>query len=290
MTINDAFSAANPQEAAELLLAAGVSVLPVRGKLPAVASWKTFRYTRMRLEDVPYYFGRQHTGLAVVGGPVSGNLVVIDLDGTEAVERFRQQFPHLLHTLTVESGSGVGQHLYYRTLEEAEPIRLSGFEVRSKGHYTLCPPSIHPKTGNHYVVERNSRVMQVDNLNDVRDWLQAMRPTPEPVPAVAPVTDYGAFNGPWVRAAVMSELHRLRTAPEGEQNNTLNAVSYRLARICANPHSGLDRTEIQTSILDAARSLSHRDGLRATIATMESGWNAGYKRPVTIPEPRHRRR
>lgn len=293
MTIQESAQSHTALAAAIGYVEAGCSVIPVSGKKPAI-SWARYQAYR-----TPYSHIHQWSqtgklfGVGIVCGWVSNNLVVIDLDGMQAVQTFMKQFPELLDTFIVTSGSGEGKHLYYRTIQSTVTTRTKtdtgGFELRSDGCYVVAPPSLHP-SGNPYVVHNDTDVMVLDNLDNVRTWIMDMIRAKQP--AISPAQNIPINSGQnprWVQAAISRELSRLSSTIEGNANNTLNAVAYRLARICANPHSGLIESNIKADILEAAQHLTNRDGLRATLATIESGWNAGIKSPAHIPEPRHGR-
>jgi len=146
----------------------GLSILPVRGKQPAVA-WSQFQTKR-----APYSFVHNWQranllpGVGIVCGQVSGNLSVMDCDGLEAVATFERTFPHLLDTFTVVSGSGNGKHYYYFTTHRQPTTRTKGFELRSDGCYVVAPPSIHPVSGKTYVPNR-TEIRTVPNLSENRN-------------------------------------------------------------------------------------------------------------------------
>jgi hypothetical protein len=127
--------------------------------------------------------------LGLVCGPASGNLVVLDLDGWTAYQRFCQSFPSLAQTYTVLTGSGVGAHLYWR-VSHLPPTRRAltrawgNFELCALGRQVVAPPSVHPRTGNRYTVWRHVPIQEIDTLDSLLDWLAVMAPRqrPQPVP------------------------------------------------------------------------------------------------------------
>lgn len=267
----------------------GYSVIPVAGKKPALA-WARYQVERAQFSDV-HRWQRQGLlqGVGVVCGEVSQNLAVVDLDGLEAVREFHSTFPHLLNTYVVLSGSALGQHLYYYTPARVATTRTKGFELRTDGCYVVAPPSPH-ESGRVYEVLNPAPVMLTD-LEPVRAWImdKIRAKNPAPAPARGGHVGHVGQNPLWVNAAVRRALEEVRTASQGTGNDTLNAVAYRLARICANPASGLSETDVKADLIEAAQSLTQRDGLRATLKTIESGWQAGSRRPVEIPQAQVRR-
>jgi len=290
MTIVNALQQETVADAAVNLAMAGVSVVPTQGKR-ALFAWKAYTKRAAQPNTVARWYGGfcAADGVAIICGRVSNGLVIVDLDGTDAVAQYRRQFSYLLDTLAVSSGSGKGQHFYYRVDDVPDTARTKGFEVRSNGAYVVAPPSVHP-SGRRYKLLNAAPVMQLSTLDPVLSFIESRnRPKPQRTPKPAPRrSGYGGYNPAWVRAAVRRQLHDMRTAQPGEQNNTLNIVAYTLARICANPRSGLSATNLQTDILEAANNYIQRDGLTAATRTLESGWRAGYSNPAYIPKPRRR--
>ncbi|MEM6283786.1 MAG: bifunctional DNA primase/polymerase, partial [Chloroflexota bacterium] len=269
------------------LLNAGVSVLPVIGKRPAVFNWSRFQAEAMNAPDwMEATYGNNSIGVAAIAGAVSGNLVIIDLDGLPAMKSFVGRFPDLTESLCVGSGSGNGMHIYLRVDNMPPNRRKNGVEIRGEGCYTVCPPSIHPVTGNRYQLLHDAPILQFNNINPVLRWLNPEKPVPN-----TEVNDLrpSGGNDAWVTAALLREITNLRLASEGNVNNTLNAVSYRLARIAANPDSGLIPSDVQSTILASIPDYIAREGERAARNTMMSGWRAGWAKPAHIPQAQYGR-
>jgi len=139
-------------------LQAGLSVIPIRadGSKAAAIAWKPYT-ERQATADEARDWSRRFEGVAIIGGAVSGNLEVTDLDEPTLVRPFieavKQQDPDLVHKLCFirtprrnESGQA-GCHLVYRcespvggnlklAMSEPEP------EVDADGK-----PVINPTTG-----------------------------------------------------------------------------------------------------------------------------------------------
>jgi len=129
----------------------GLAVVPAvyGGKRPIV-EWKRYQREAPSDRQVEAWFndGRRHN-VAVICGPASGNLTVLDFDDLKLYGQF---FTRKVEeaTLVVETGSGK-RHVYFRTLEPVESFRLPELklEVRSTGNVVIAPPSLHP-SGKHY--------------------------------------------------------------------------------------------------------------------------------------------
>lgn len=123
----------------------GLGLLPVRAgdKLPnfdvleAVHGSKDWGPLRQRCateaEIIAWFEHDQDTGLAIITGPPSGDLVVADVD----VPTIPFEHPR---TPTVRTGRG--WHLYFRGCE-AKTRKFAWGELRGEGAYVVAPPSRH---------------------------------------------------------------------------------------------------------------------------------------------------
>ena len=269
MSILQATQSASVLEAALSYLETGLSVIPVNGKRNAVR-WSRFQTQRATPGLVHWWHNKGFlSGVAVVCGSVSNNLVIMDLDGEEAVEQYELTFPHLLDTLTIRSGSGKGKHYYYITSICTPTTRTNGFELRSDGCYVVAPPSPHVVTHMPYRVEVKHDPRRLDNLDDVRKWIVGkirQKPRPQPSPQITKRTRYAA-------AVLRYECDNVRRAGEGSVNSTLYMAAVKLGNLVA---SGmLARTDVENQLFFTAAELTARDGEAATWRTIQSGIQTG---------------
>ncbi|MBI3895103.1 MAG: bifunctional DNA primase/polymerase [Acidobacteria bacterium] len=121
----------------------GFSVFPVVGKVPAV-EWKPYQTRLPSVEEIKRNFSRRATGIAVVLGPVSGNLVCRDFDKHTSYENWKRAFPKVALLLpTVETYRG--RHVYFRA-QGVGIHDLGDGELRGFGGYVLLPESKHPES------------------------------------------------------------------------------------------------------------------------------------------------
>lgn len=164
-------------------LTAGFNVIPIRAdgsKAPDISEWKRFQKIRVKENCLKGWFRQGYAGgVAIVGGPPSGNLVILDFEFTDYWEEFvalvEAERPGLVGRLplvmTPGKDEGRGRHLYFRTkgetprstklakmtAEEAEKRTgdkgaVTAIEIKGAGGYVLapgCPPACH-KTGRIY--------------------------------------------------------------------------------------------------------------------------------------------
>jgi len=166
--------------AARRYAALGLSVLPLRGKRPALRAWKALQ-ERPAPPDMLDRWARAGLfhNVGVACGAASGGLVVLDLDQRAATLAFAARFPHLAATFTVTTGSGQGHHVYLVAESLPPPCRAldspsGNVELQSTGQQVVAPPSIHPKTGRPYTVARPLDVRRVGDLDDVVAWIAGL--------------------------------------------------------------------------------------------------------------------
>jgi hypothetical protein len=260
----------------------GLSVVPLDGK-QATVRWETLQHAAAT-PDILYawWAKRKLKNIGVVCGHVS-NLVVIDLDGLEAVAAFESRFPALCESYTVLTGSGKGKHIYLRPADIPPTLRVmtipdvGNLEMRSDGCYVVAPPSIHPDTLQPYRIARALPVLEVANLDWVRAWMREfLRRKQQPiVTETRPPTANDQRAIRFAEAAFTGEVHAVRAAKEGNRNNQLNRAAYCLGQLVAD--GLLSRGSVEMALLSAA--LDTGLGEPAAWRTIQSGLNAGVSNP-----------
>ena len=259
----------------------GYSIVPCVGKKASVP-WADFCEGRA----TPAQVNRWHNAgllenVAIIGGAVSGNLVIVDLDGDEAVGRFADAFPSLMDTYTVISGSGHGAHLYLRASILPKSKRTTGLEwgnveLRADGCYVVAPPSIHPNTNRPYIVSNRVPIKRVTSLVLLANWIDAQNASKRTLPTNS--TERPAIDSSkWALAALEAESAAVRTAPAGARNHTLNRAAYKLGQLVG--AGRLSQSEVETALLAASDSLARDDGEITVVRTIRSGLNAGIANP-----------
>lgn len=152
------------------------------GKRPALTSWIQYQQEAAPSETIQGWnsAGQLHN-IGIVCGKVSGNLVVLDLDGAAGYPAFAATFPTLAETYTVASGGGVGRHVYFRTEQMPPSVKamntpIGNLELCGEGRQVVAPPSIHPTTGKPYCVEKSFNILQVPELTVLAAWIESFKP------------------------------------------------------------------------------------------------------------------
>ncbi len=130
----------------------GLSVIPwayVNGAKMPMMKWKALQEKRLTPEEVWDWFDRNPDhNWGVVTGEIS-NLVVVDLDGPEAIEWGNQNLPPTKWRVTTGRENS-GEHWGYRHPGERvkNRVRCGGrdIDLRGDGGWVAMPPSVH-KTG-----------------------------------------------------------------------------------------------------------------------------------------------
>jgi hypothetical protein len=166
-------------DTARRLVAAGLSCMPIApngSKAPAwhllptewderqqrdTHVWKPYQTRLPSPEELQRWFARGDVGIAVIGGHISGNLEMLDIDAPGLVRPWSEMVEHvmsgLLKRLVVVKTprEGHGRHLYYQcsTIEgnlklaqrllvrNGKKIIETLLETRGEGGYALIPPS-----------------------------------------------------------------------------------------------------------------------------------------------------
>lgn len=270
-------------DAAHSYVSKGFSILPCVGKKAAI-QWAALCERRPTLADVNRWrdMGLLHN-IGIIGGAVSGNLVIVDLDGNEAVDRFSRAFPSLMDTYTVQSGSGHGLHLYLRSDILPASKRTSqpwgNVELRAHGCYVVAPPSIHPDSGNRYEVVRRVPILRKTALTLLANWIDeqnAWKRTPRPESSFDS-QERPAIGNKWARAALDAECAAVRTAPAGSRNHTLNRAAFKLGQLVG--AGKLKQADVEAALERAAAPLADEDGPTTVLRTIASGLTAGIANP-----------
>ncbi len=216
----------NSIAAAKGYAALGMSVIPLKGKRPALTSWTQHQQGRAAAAEIEAWHrqGVLHN-IGIVCGAVSGNLVVLDLDGAAGYPAFAASFPQLAETYTVATGGGVGRHVYFRVEQMPPSVKAMGtpignLELCGEGRQVVAPPSIHPTTGKPYRVEKACDIRQVPDLDELVGWIEAFKPrevqsTWKPPVRVSFPTGEATLN-PRVLEAIAHELLRQDFRRQGD--------------------------------------------------------------------------
>ncbi len=170
----------------------------------------------------------------------------------------------------MRTGSG-GWHLLFAPTGLGNRAKfLPAVDWRGAGGYIVLPPSLHI-SGNRYTVVRPI-------TGALPAVPPALRHALDPAPAAAirrnPRAPVARPSG-YAQAALDRETERVKTAPEGTRNDTLNRAAFNLGQLVAAGH--LTDTDVTDALTDAA--LHARLSENETARTIASGLAAGQLNP-----------
>jgi P4 family phage/plasmid primase-like protien len=259
----------------KVLWDAGFSLIPIlrRGKRPTIR-WEKYQLERASWDQVEAWGKQWPAGnIGIVTGSVSG-LVVLDLDSEEAIAEARKRgLP-----VTPEVRTGKGLHVYFQHPGCSVRNRarlLPGMDIRGDGGFVVAPGSTHESGAIYEALNPISQSV----LRPMPAWLMDLLSRPNVgSDHVARQTLTTRRREPAVLenapdAAFDAQLRRLLGAPEGRRNHELNRTAFAAARI----RPCLDKRQAFERMRQASRTIGLDEA--EILPTMESGWEAGSKKP-----------
>lgn len=169
-----------PLEAARHLTAAGLSVIPIKpdgSKAPDLKSWKPFQ-SRIATENEQAKFFANGNGIAILGGKISGNLEILDIESaapfSDLLSLIREHLPEL-SLPHVQTPTG-GHHLFWRcdVIASNQKLAMSHddnvlIETRGEGGYVVTitsPPGCHPSGKTYELVSGRLTVIPTISADD----------------------------------------------------------------------------------------------------------------------------
>lgn len=159
----------------------GLAVVPIGngGKSPINKRWSI---GRLGQNDLRHYFDNGHnvTGIGIITGQLSNNLVVLDFDGPDweyAYEHFLHCWDELRSAPRVQTGSGK-RHIWLTipdlpidyTNRKFNRNRQQIIELRGNASNNVAPPSLHP-CGKHYCWRSIEAELIAVRFTDIYAWL-----------------------------------------------------------------------------------------------------------------------
>lgn len=261
----------------------GVPVFPVDGKVPRTGHGVKDATTD---QQVILEWWRQwpKAGIGGATGQPCGAWV-LDVDGEEGLASLRAleaEHGALPPTRRCATGGG-GLHLWFvmpegRKVGNRARVR-PGLDVRGTGGYVVLPPSLHPSGQVYRMVEDEAPAEAPDWLLDLVAPLRVVKPHPP-----APVLSAGALERRRVLGIVAAACDRIRAAPEGTRNDTVNREAYNVGGYL--DAAGMTADEV-APLLEAAAASSDQPAVMVRRA-IEDGRQESRVLPPDdrTPEPR----
>ncbi len=297
--------------------AAGLSVIPLSRdkrpyweRLPQVPDrrrpgrtkgvWQPFRQQAADESQLYAWFGDGQANVGLVGGRVSGGLVVLDFDHEAAAifPAWRERVGGVADILPT-SVTSKGFHVYLRTNEPIGNRTLAWsydgrkrIETRGEGGYITAPPSRHASGHVYRWLWDDATAVPVLSAVAVTAVLAAAahfnaRPKREQPQTMFRETAVSPLQGDafirlqgYAHAALHYEVTALSAMPPGGRNDCLNRAAFCLGRYVG---AGLlPQAMVIAHLRQACRrnGLIADDGQRAFWNTLVSGLDAGMRQAV----------
>lgn len=230
----------------------GFSVIPIKpnDKRPWISEWKPYQECRPTSQELRQWFRADDKNLAIVCGPVSGNLGVLDIDDPELAKAMAADVGLQAETTIIETPRG-GIHIYIRetgATSHSGPLVAGVADYKGVGGYVLAPPS--SVNGRFYKMLANSTIMEVENGRAwgvetlaLFDVVVAERPEHEPLDTANLISNIEPGNR---NDSCFLLACKLRS--DGYEMEAIAALVAPLAR-----ESGLEDAEIESLLTSVAR-------------------------------------
>lgn len=145
----------------------GLNVIPAsKDKIPLI-KWGLYKEKKVTKQDIVTWWTKfKNANIACVLGKVSNNLIVIDIDIPQNIEKIKKIVP-TFNTPTVKTHRGF--HLYYRMENPTRSKIISpGIDIKGENSIVLLPPSKHPSgTTYQWYKGRTLETLKPALLNDM---------------------------------------------------------------------------------------------------------------------------
>lgn len=164
---------------AEQWLIWGAAVIPIadHDKKPII-DWKPYQQQLPSAEEVQRWFDTHAPrNIAIVTG--HNGLTVIDFDDQAIYDNWlrygdKNYQAKLVQKFTYQVATSRGRHVYVRLPEATKSRALIksdktrwGIDIKSRGGFVLCPPSIHPSGAVYRALNEGAPVVFVEALSDI---------------------------------------------------------------------------------------------------------------------------
>ncbi len=182
-------------------------------------------------------------------------VIVLDIDprngGDTLLANWEATYGPLPPTLSVRTGGG-GWHHYFRWepgLRNGSNSRRHGIDVKTDGGYVVAPPSLHA-SGRRYAWATNQEPAPAPA------WLiEALTSPKRPEPVAQPsdaVEHENDRHNRYCAGALAKACERVRLAPEGTRNDTLNREAFTIGGFAKAGH--VEAVAAEAMLANAARA------------------------------------
>ncbi len=259
----------------------GFSVIPIsNGTKKPLVPWKQYQERRTTDDEIIACLTKwPEAQIGLIAGSVSGNFVVLDFDSLEAYKKFWGSYAAQLENETPVVVTARGRHVWIRTKSEPPAsFKIPGLvDVKGRGGYVVCPPSVHPSgTKYQFVKQELTQLMTIEENFEDWFWQKAG-------PLGYCRHDYSALDlsehtDP-IRAANRRERRCIAKMLKGVAKGCRNEAAFALALNCK--LQGITKEEAIKQIRTwNKRNHPPEDDESKLTATIESAYARNY--PITL--------
>lgn len=268
----------------------GIHAFPVgKNKAPLVERWNDRHF------DLPDFENAE--GIGSCPGLWPEPVIVFDLDGPmgrKSWDILIDKYGHLPPTYSVSTGRiDGGQHFYFKVptgdlyIKSTSSKIAHKVDIRGTRGQAVLPPTVH-KSGRQYQWKYDGQIaafVDTSKIPTLPDrWVQALietdcayHPKERKAQKERQSTSRSSAYG---LKALEEETERVRSAPEGQRNDTLNRAAFSLGQLVAGGE--LSQSLAENALVDAALATGLDE--REVSKTLKSGLEKGMQEP-RAPEP-----
>ena len=272
----------------------GIHVFPVgKSKIPMAEKWND------RYFGLPDFENAE--GIGSCPGLWPEPVIAFDVDrtmGRKSWDILIDKYGPLPPTYSVSTGrTDGGEHFYFKVptgdLYVKSPSSKISHKVDIRGTrgQAVLPPTVH-KSGRQYRWKYDGQAVEFVDISKIPAlpdrWVQALIETDcayhlkekkvqKKIRNTSSSTPYGL-------KALEEETGKVRSAPEGQRNDTLNRAAFAMGQLVAGGE--LSQSLVESVLMDAglATGLDEREVSKTLKSGLEKGMQEPRKASVTIPE------
>ncbi len=137
-------------------LAETYSLIRLEGKKPIEDNWERYCHSKRNYAEIGFY---PHENAGIACGPVSG-VMVVDVDNVPLSKSFLRRYGlEMPDSLLHQTGRGKFHSVFKYPADGKhygnKRFEILGFDIRGIGGQVVAPGSIHPDTGEPYLIHRD---------------------------------------------------------------------------------------------------------------------------------------
>jgi len=157
--------------------------LPYQSKIPD-GKWEQYQKRLPTDAEIKSWCNGNKTNIAIIGGAISGNLVILDCDSTE---KFKELAAIICKNIagidsiidfTLVSKTAKGYHIFLRTKQPVKSKKYPKLDIKGEGGYVVAPPSVHP-SGAVYRFVTDRPIVEITSLKTIGINIEEKKELPD---------------------------------------------------------------------------------------------------------------